>query len=270
MELITAKNGVKYIKSSCLLSPHGFSTRVGGVSTAPHTQSLNLAFGRGDNRETVFENLKLFAQALDILPENIVSVPQIHSNKIMNLKKSDCGLGYYKNSTVSLDGYVTVEKGVAPGVKTADCVPILFEVRKNGVVCAVGAAHAGWRGTAHNIAGEAARELCKISGCNLDEIFVAIGPCIDQCCFETDKNVKNEFSRLQGEEIANSYISYNEGKNKYYPNLKGINKRLLENIGIPEGNIDVSTLCTYCHPELFYSHRLTKGIRGTMLSLISI
>lgn len=268
MHIITAENGVKYLKSHNLLSPHGFSTRVGGVSAAVHTKSLNLAFNRGDSSDTVYENLKLFADALGVIPQNIVSVPQIHSNKIMTLTKSDCGLGYYKNSPVSLDGYVTIEKGVAPAVKTADCVPLLFEARKNGVVSAVGAVHAGWRGTANNIAGEAVGALCKISGCSPSEIFVAIGPAIDACCFETDINVKNEFTKLQGAEISDSYISYNAEKNKYYPNLKAINKKLLENSGVPGENIDVCNLCTYCHPELFYSHRFTKGIRGTMLSLI--
>ncbi len=268
MQIVTAENGVKYIKSNYLLSPHGFSTRVGGISTAQHTKSLNLAFGRGDERETVLANLELFAQVLDISSRNIVSVPQIHSNKIMVLTKSDCGLGYYKDPKVSLDGYVTAEKGVAPAVKTADCVPLLFEVRKNGAVCAVGAVHAGWRGTANNIAREAVSALCKISCCKPNNIFVAIGPAIDPCCFETDLNVKNEFTKLLGAEISDEHIRYNTENNKYYPNLKAINKNLLENAGIPSDNIDVCSLCTLCHPELFYSHRLTNGIRGTMLSLI--
>ena len=143
--LITADNGVKYFRSSMISAKHGFATRVGGVSTEKHTASLNLSFGRGDSDETVIENLKLFSDAVGVKAESVISHPQIHSTRIMYADEASCGEGYFKFADEGFDGYVTDKKGVALGVKTADCVPILLEAKKSGIIAAV---HAGWRGTA--------------------------------------------------------------------------------------------------------------------------
>ena len=133
------RGGYMFVKSKILCSPHAFSTRVGGVSALEHTKSLNLAFGRGDERKIVLENLKIFANAVGFAPEQVISLPQIHSDIIYKVGEENCGEGYFKTENIREgDGYITGEKGFVLGIKTADCVPILFEAEKDGKIVAVG------------------------------------------------------------------------------------------------------------------------------------
>ena len=122
-----------FLTSEILRSPHAFATRRGGVSTLSHTAGLNLAFGRGDDDGIVLQNLGLFADAVGFDPHSVVSLPQIHSDIIYRVGKKDCGQGYHiRDGVREGDGYITCERGVVLGVKTADCVPILFEAEKDG------------------------------------------------------------------------------------------------------------------------------------------
>ena len=262
-------NGVKFLQSGLLRSKHAFSTRVGGVSELPHTSSLNLAFGRGDADETVLKNIRLFSEAVGIDGKSIISVPQIHSAEVKVVSRAEKGYGVYRSSPFSCDGYVTQDKDIALGVKTADCVPILMEARNDeDDVIAVSAIHAGWRGTAARIAGVGVEKLAAL-GAKPEKIFVAIGPCIHRCCYEVGENFCNEIKEKLGENYDNrSMISSKNGK--LYADLVKMNLNVLLSCGIPEENIDVSDYCTCCNPDLFYSHRASGGIRGTMMSVIQM
>lgn len=267
MRIITAKNGIKYLRSDLIRCTHGFSTRVGGTSKLPHTASLNLAFGRGDDDKTVLDNLTLFANALGFDAQSIVSCPQIHSSIVKKVGLADQGKGYYAATDFECDGYVTTSQDVTLGVKTADCVPVLLAAEdKNGQVFAVSALHAGWRGTAKNIVSSGVDSLIEF-GAMPERIFAAIGPCINQCCFEVGSDCKDEILRSLGSCFDEFIVSNGD---KYYPDLTKINRRLLTLCSIPEANIDTCDLCTYCNPELFYSHRFSSGVRGSMLSVIGI
>ena len=148
-----ARNGVVFVRSDLLRSNHAFSTRIGGISELSHTSALNLAFNRGDEEATVLENLNRFGEAAGFDPESVISLPQIHSTNIIDVDVSMRGEGYFKHPHTSCDGYVTTQKGVVLGVKTADCLPLLLEAEDgNGNVIAVSAIHAGWRGTIEGIA----------------------------------------------------------------------------------------------------------------------
>ncbi len=260
MQLITAHNGVKFLRSDKIKCPHGFSTRIGGVSTAPHTKELNLQFGRGDDEKTVLENLSRFAEAVGVLPESIVSAHQIHSNIVKRITSSS-------SPKLECDGFVSSDTGVSLAVKTADCVPILLAGEDgHGNVVAVSAVHAGWRGTAKNIVSVGVLELLK-SGITPENIFAAIGPHICADCFEVDADCRDT--------IISSLGSYYEcfihrKVNKFHVDLGKINRQLLLDMDIPMSNIDLSDACTFESDELFYSHRRTNGVRGTMLSVISI
>ena len=264
MKLLTAENGVKYLVSELLRAPHAFATRVGGLSEAPHTASLNLAFGRGDGDSTVIENLRLFGEAAGFAPESVISLPQIHSDRVLTVGVADCGEGYFRATDRACDGYVTSERGVTLGVKTADCVPILLEARdENGQTCAVSAIHSGWRGTAQRIVARGVEGLVGL-GATPDRIFAAIGPCIGGHCYEVDSDCR---AALEAVNRGRGCIA--DGKNsKYFPDLAALNRLILLDCGLPEGNIDVCGLCTHCEGELFYSHRRQKGLRGTQLSVI--
>ena len=265
-ELIN-KDGVFLLKSTVLKSNHAFSTRIGGISELDHTKGLNLAFGRDDDDNIVLKNLEIFANALNIDHEKIISVPQIHSNIVKNVDFDDAGAGYYKNHQFSCDGYVTSEKDLPVGIKTADCVPILLEGRnENGEVIAVSAVHAGWRGTSDRIVEEAVKKLRQFGAKN-ENIHVAIGPCIDVCCYEVGSDFAEQIEKKLGQNYKNKFINLKEN-GKMFANLKSMNSEILTSCGVSRENIDIAPYCTCCNGELFYSHRRQKGIRGAHLNVI--
>ena len=256
-----------FLKSTILRSPHAFATRVGGVSTLEHTKSLNLAFGRGDDSETVLENLKIFADAVGFKPENIVSRPQIHSDRVFLVGKENSGEGYFKTENIPEgDGYITDERGVVLGIKTADCVPILFEAEWDGEVVAVGAVHAGWRGTVAKIAPKCAQMLCDEYGVKPENIRVAIGPCIHKCCYEVGEDFLSAVSDALGRKVAEKFVIRDGGR--LVCDLVALNRYLLIGWGVLPENIDVIDECTCCNPDKYFSHRYSKGNRGTMLNVI--
>lgn len=262
-------NGVRFFKSTLFRSKHAFSTRIGGVSQLPHTKGLNLAYGLGDEIEIVRQNVMILANAVGIDAKNIISVPQVHSNEVRHVSMADAGMGVFYDATFSCDGYVTDEVDLPIGVKTADCVPILFEARdEQGKVIAVSTIHAGWRGTALKIAEEGVKKLCSL-GASPQNIYVAIGPSIDECCYEVGSDFANEIARKLGQNYENKFIKQNKN-GSLYANLKGMNVDILLSCGVPRQNIDICPLCTSCNPDLFYSHRRQKGIRGSHLNLISM
>lgn len=259
--------GVLLLQSDMLLSKHAFSTRVGGVSQTEHTASLNLAYGRGDEDEVVMKNLNVFCSALGIEARDVISAPQIHSADVRVVGAGERGIGVTRESPFSCDGYITVDEGMPIAVKTADCVPILIEARdgENNVI-AVSAVHAGWRGTVDGIARVAIEKLLVL-GARTEEIFVAIGPCIHSCCYEVGEDFVKSVKEKLGQNYDNNHIiSRNNGK--LYADITKINLDILVRCGVPRGNVDVCELCTCCNPELFYSHRATRGRRGAMMSLI--
>ena len=261
-----------FIKSKILRSVHAFSTREGGVSSLEHTKALNLAFGRGDSDEVVLKNLEIFAEAVGIPPESIISLPQIHSDIIYKVGRSDAGEGYYKRANIREgDGYITDEKGITLGVKAADCVPILFEAEKGGKVVAVGAVHAGWRGSVAGIAAKCVRMLCEEYGVAPKDIRAVIGPCIHKCCYEVGQDLREAVENRLGGEVADLFVVPSTCvEDKYFCDLVGLNRHLLLDAGIIPENLEIIDLCTCCHPDLFFSHRFSKGKRGTMLNVISL
>ncbi len=259
-----------FTKSKILRSPHAFATRRGGVSALEHTKELNLAFGRGDDDDVVLKNLEIFAEKVGFEPESTVSLPQIHSDKIFTVKGKMRGQGYFTRDGIeSGDGYITCERGVTLGIKTADCTPILFEAERNGEIIAVGAVHAGWRGTVADIAGKCVESLCNEFGAKKDNIRAAIGPCIHACCYEVSRDLYDEVVRGLCEDIAKRYVKPSAlAEGKYMCDLVGINMELLLLHGLSPENIDVIDECTCCHPEKYFSHRYSNGQRGTMLNVI--
>ena len=252
-------NNVTLFQSENIPVPHGFSTRHGGVSTLPHTATMNLAYGRGDDETTVKENMRIFCSALGIDANTVVSAKQIHSTDVIVVTPENAGL-----EGVECDGFVTKDKGIAICVKIADCVPILFCDKENGVI---GACHAGWRGTAGGIAPITVEKMLSL-GAEVENIQVAVGPCIHPCCYEVGGDFYEQVSSLRGEDFAKRHI--NSINNRMHANLTEMNKELLINAGIPEGNISISDRCACCEPDLFHSHRATGGIRGTMAAVICL
>ncbi|MBE6640251.1 MAG: peptidoglycan editing factor PgeF [Ruminococcaceae bacterium] len=263
---VRAENGVVFYRSDMLGEViHGFSARIGGVSRLTHTACLNLAFGRGDEDETVLKNTELFADAVGFDAKRLVSVPQIHSSRIFTVTEDMLGEGVYRKATAEGDGYIITERGMFAAVKTADCVPVLLYDPAEKICAAV---HAGWRGTFALIAAGAVGRMKEL-GCKADNIRVAIGPAIVGACYEVGKEVADAAIGALGEK-AEHVLVRGRSEGKYLCDLKTANSIILCNAGVKKENIDVCGLCTHCERETFYSHRASGGVRGTMMSVIGM
>lgn len=263
---IRAENGVLYYVSDVLSGAvHAFSTRIGGVSRLPHTRSLNLAFGRGDCDEDVLENVRRLADAVGFYAEALVSVPQIHSDTVIHVSRDMLGAGVFQKTQLACDGYIITEPGHFAAIKTADCVPVLL-YDPNKRICA--AVHAGWRGTFSLIA-KAAVDKMSALGSDPQDIRAAIGPAIGGGCYEVGEDV---FSAAEDAlpALAHTVLKAREQRGKYLCDLKNANRVILESAGVRPVHIDLCALCTHCETELFYSHRASGGVRGTMMSVIGL
>ena len=260
--IITQKQGtLEYLAAENISVPHGFTTRYGGVSTGSQA-SLNLAYGRGDSMENVEKNLRILGEALGFDPERLVLTRQTHSDIIRVVTGADCA-GFCHREYPECDGLVTNTPGVSLLIFTADCTPILLH---DPVTGAVGACHAGWRGTAQDIAGKTVQAMVEHFGCDVKNIRAAIGPNLGQCHFETDGDVPHALIGTYGRE-ALSYIQKIDGK--FHPDLKAVNALALYRRGVDIGNIEVSDCCTWCESDRFWSHRVTKGDRGSQGAVIT-
>lgn len=259
MTIHTIKKGtMEYLVAEGITVPHGFTTRLGGVSRG-HLASLNIALHRGDEEENVAKNYEILGQTIGFDPENLVLAHQIHGDTVRVVTKADC-LGLDHHRYPPCDGLITNTPGVTLVVFTADCTPILLH---DPVTGAVGAVHAGWRGTAADIAGKAVAQMVASFGCRPECIRAAIGPNIGPCCFETDADVPQALRATFGHEAEEFIRPVGE---KYYVNLKAINALALRRAGVER--IDISTACTMCQPDRYWSHRYTRGLRGSQGALI--
>ena len=250
LEILTAEN---------ITAPHCFTTRLGGVSTGIF-DSLNLSLNRGDEQANVVENYRRVGEVLGFTPEDVVNARQIHSDIVVRVGREHRGKLTVPGASPECDALITNAPGVALYVSTADCTPILLH---DPVTGAVGAAHAGWRGTASAIGAKTVEAMCAEFGCKAENIRAAIGPNIGICCFETDADVPEALIAALGEEARSHIRSKGD---KYYVNLKEINACFLRRAGVT--NIDISRDCTMCQPDRFWSHRYTKGHRGAQGALI--
>lgn len=260
MPIITKKQGtLEYLAAEGISAPHCFTTRHGGVSVGSQS-SLNLAFGNGDTMENVEANLRILASNLHFDPEKLVLTRQIHSDIVRVVTDADAS-GFCHRDYPECDALVTGTPGVTLLVFTADCTPLLFH---DPVTGAVGAAHAGWRGTAQNIGAKTVAAMEAHFGCRPENIRAAIGPNIGFCHFETDADVPEAMLAAYGEEAGQFIEKRGE---KYFLDLKQINALALGRAGVQ--HIDISEDCTMCAPDRFWSHRVTRGVRGSQGALIT-
>lgn len=260
MALITNQAGeLTYQTARQIGTAHAFTTRTGGVSK-DHLASLNIGIHREDDPQNVLENYRRLGEAVGFDPQKLVLSHQTHSDIIRVVGKEQWGAGLYGPELAECDALITNTPGTALAVFTADCTPILLWDRVTG---AVGAVHAGWRGTAANIAGKTVQAMADAFGCDPANICAAVGPNIGQCCFETDVEVPLALKKMYGAEVA---ILVRRRDEKYYVNLKAINALSLGRAGVE--TIELSDHCTACMPQLYWSHRRTQGLRGSQGAII--
>ncbi len=264
---------------------HGFSTRLGGVTACYQGRSLNLGYTKEDSRDSVQENRRRFLIALGAAtadkPWPLITNRQIHSDVIHVIAGPEPG-------QLIGDGLITALPGLAIAIQTADCLPVLLVDAKNRVV---GAFHAGWRGTVQRIVEKGAGIMRHQFGSRPQDIYAAIGPGIQKCCYEVGEELRNEFESqfAYGRELFREVRKSEPVREKYpllflnrrppghgdlciklHLDLREANRRQLLAAGIPEKHITALPDCTACDTTTFFSHRAEKGHTGRMMAVAGI
>lgn len=230
---------------------HGFFGRAGGVSQGARG-SLNLSFNIGDDAANVDENWLRVHSALAGVA--VVTMGQVHGARVVRVDGSI-------NRVDAVDALFTDHPGISVGVMTADCVPILMIAPEARVAIAV---HAGWRGTLAGIAAVAVAAVSRDLNVSPRSLQVALGPAIDQCCYEVDASIGHQLEAAFGKLGA----AWQARGDKGHLDLRATNRQILIAAGVPETAIDIIGPCTACQMMQYFSHRGSDGQAGRQLSVV--
>lgn len=250
---------LEYLRSNLLMPAHGFTTRRGGVSQE-HLSSLNLGIHRGDRPGNVVENHRRLARALGYDVRNLVFTRQVHGDTVRVVTEADRGQGLFFPAP-DCDGLVTDTPGTVLAAFSADCPLILLHDPASG---AVGAVHAGWRGTALGIVKKAVETMTAAYGSRPEAINAALGPCIGPCCFETRGDVPEAMLSHLGDEARAAMVDHGDGR--YHVDLPALNAMWLRRAGVTQ--LDFAEECTACQTDRFWSHRRVGDRRGLQAAVI--
>jgi polyphenol oxidase len=224
---------------------HGFFTRSGGVSQGLYA-TLNGGVGSKDKPESVTENRKRMAEALGVKPDHLLSAYQIHSPDVVTVDKP-----WPHDQRPKADAMVTKTPGVALGISTADCGPVLFADSQARVI---GAAHAGWRGALTGVL-EATIAAMEKLGADRQSMAVALGPMIRQPNYEVGPEFVGRFR--EADEDNMKFFAPSQRNDHAMFDLAGYAAMRLKRAGIT--TVEDLNLCTYAEPERFFSYRrMTK------------
>ena len=238
---------------------HAFCTRRGGVSAGPFA-SLNAGLRAGDREEDVRRNLAIVGEAFAIPHGNLVLMGQVHGERIRVIDSDEPPPA----CVPECDGLITARPGVALGVKTADCVPLFFV---DGVRRVVGAAHAGWRGTALGMAAKMVDAFVGGFASRPEDILAIVGPAVGPCCYQVDAPVHAALAAHAG---ADRFLRPCRDEGRWMLDLALANRLQIGERGVPEANIHAADLCTVCRQELFFSHRASGGRSGRQVNFLML
>lgn len=264
---------------------HGFSTRRRGFTTCYGGRTLNLGYTKEDSREAVDKNRKRFLLAAGAgengKPWPLITLKQVHSDVIHVIRSNN-------PEPLIGDGLVTNVPRIALGIQTADCFPVLLVDRKNR---AIGAFHAGWRGTLQRIVEKGLGVMRREYGTQPRDVSAVIGPGIQKCCYEVGEELKGNFESQfdYGSELFHEVHAPDPVKQKYpmlfmtmrppghgpsdhklFLDLLEANRRQLIGAGVPVKQILRIQQCTSCSSGLFFSYRADKSATGRMIAIIGI
>jgi len=190
-----------------------------------------------------------------------VGVRQVHGDRVYVVTRHKEQGWSTLSDTVEADALVTDLPGIVLTILTADCVPILLY---DPVSRAIGAVHAGWKGTKAKILPKTIATMQEKYGAVPQNILIAIGPAIGQCCYEVGSEVAEHFTDYIGAVI--------EGKTagKYQLDLKHVNQQQAIEGGVDARHIEVTPLCTSCAKDRFFSYRAEQGCSGRFASAIML
>ena len=243
---------------------HGFSTRLGGVSTGD-CATMNISTTRGDTPEAVEENKRRLAGALGVKVEDFTFTYQTHTTNVAVVREEDRGTRFMETN-----GMVTNVPGICLVTFYADCVPLYFV---DPVKKVIGLSHSGWRGTVHKMGKVTVEKMTEVYGTNPADVVAAVGPSICRDCYEVSEDVIAKF-RDSFEECHWQQLFYQKEEQreagKYQLNLWKANELVLKEAGIPKDQIAVTNLCTHCNPNVLFSHRATGGKRGNLSAFLAL
>ncbi|GGA45157.1 peptidoglycan editing factor PgeF [Pelagibacterium lentulum] len=236
---------------------HGFFGRRGGVSEGEFA-ALNASISVGDDSGNVAENIHRAVMALKAGPLPVAMAKQVHGTDVLTIRA-----GHDFKARPEADALVTDQPGIALGILTADCVPILLADPESGII---GAAHAGWRGAVGNILAATVNAMAEL-GAGVEDIVVAIGPSISAPAYE----VGDTFAQMIREQFPHtSDFLATKGYEKPHFDVPGLVRHQAEDLGL--ATFEQVGGCTYHSPELYFSHRHAthSGTRaGRQISLIA-
>ena len=216
---------------------HCFFSRKGGFSKGIY-KSLNCGRGSGDKKKNVMKNLNYVSQKLLVKKNKLILMNQTHSNRVIEIKKNN-----YKKK-INADAMITRIKGLALGVVTADCVPIIIYDSENKII---GCIHAGWKGAINKIIKNTIYKIKKINSKN--KIFASIGPCIGKTSYEVDLTFYKKFI-VKSKKNNKYFLSKNKNK-KLFNLRKYVADKLIElKVEIDHVNHD-----TFREKNNFFSYR---------------
>ncbi len=239
---------------------HGFSTRLGGVSTG-HCATMNISTTRGDDPAAVEENRRRIAKAIGVRAENMTYTNQTHTTNVAVVEAKDRGKRFMET-----DGMVTNVPEICLVTFYADCVPLFFV---DPVHRAIGLSHSGWRGTVGKMGKVTVERMRKEYGTDPAQVVAAIGPSICQDCYEVSEDVIEKF-RENFDKALWPELFYEKADGKYQLNLWRANQAVLAEAGVPRENIAVTNLCTHCNPDILFSHRSTGTARGNLSAFLAL
>jgi len=239
---------------------HGFFTRRGGHSQGAFS-SLNCGFGSGDDRETVARNRAIVADALNVAPDRLLTVYQEHSPKVVTVTQPWSPL-----SPPHADAMVTAEAGVALGVLTADCAPLVFAADSGRIA---GVAHAGWKGALSGVA-ESTVVAMEALGAERSNMTAVIGPAISVAAYEVGPEFHDRF--LAAEPRNKNFFESANRSGYWMFDLTGYIAYRLRAFGVR--SVTNLGLCTYADEDNFFSYRRATHRRepqyGRLISAIAI
>lgn len=263
---LNEKNGVAYLTFNALSEipfiRHAFSTKIGEGTRTIHP--MDMSFDH-DDREAVTENYKRFCAAAGFDYPMLVASSQDHHTFVRVCTSAEKGIGIYREKDIqSVDGLVTIEPGLTLCTYYADCTPLYFV---DTGTHAIGLAHGGWRGTVGRIAAKVVETMHESFGTDPADLVCAIGPNIGVCCYEVDQPCAQHFYDLG---LNSDRFVFPKDGGKFMVDMRECNRQILVDCGVKPENIAVGDLCTQCSSDLLWSHRATKGDRGTMCAMLRI
>jgi YfiH family protein len=251
---------VEFMSATGLSAPHGFFTRRGGVSSGPFA-SLNCSLSGKDSRDNVLENRARAAHAIDADPARLVGIHQVHGADVTRVTEP-----WTPGNGPRADAMVTDRRGIALGIVTGDCAPVLFADPHAEVV---GAAHAGWRGALAGVL-EATLAAMQACGATLERITAAVGPCIAQPSYEVGPDLHAAVLTRSPDDAR--FFTPGHREQRWQFDLPGYCAARLATAGVAA--VEVLAADTLTDEAHFFSHRRRTlaggGLIGHQISIIAL